>query len=132
MVPLDGDLNEQRRQREREWYATMSDEKRSERNKKCRERYKMNNQGHVDSHNNEVVHSTGMVVLLSVTLKAICVIINNNLFILCSNLQMGIQQMERTKIVTNSICTQPTVMAPMNYQVTYSANKSIYWCGDCN
>ena len=30
------------------------------------------------------------------------------------------------------ICTQPTVMAPSNYQVTYSANKSIYWCGDCN
>jgi len=110
----------------------MSDEKRSERNKKRRERYKMNSQGRVDPHNNEAVHSTGMVVLLSVTLKAICVIINNNLFILCSNLQMGIQQMERTKIVTNSICTQPTVMAPMNYQVTYSTNKSIYWCGDCN
>ena len=92
----------------------------------------MNNQDRVDSHNNEAVHSTCMVVLLSVTLKAICVIINNNLFILCSNLQMGIQQMEWTKIVTNSICTQPTVMVPMNYQVTYSANKSIYWCGDCN
>ena len=114
-MPLDGDPNEQKRQRERERYATMSDEKRSERNKKRRERYKMNNQGRVDSHNNETVHSTGMVVLLSVTLKAICVIINNNLFILCSNLQMGIQQMEWTKIVTNSICTQPTVMAPMNY-----------------
>ena len=110
----------------------MSDEKWSERNKKRRERYKMNNQDRVDSHNNEAVHSTCMVVLLSVTLKAICVIINNNLFTLCSNLQMGIQQMERTKIVTNSICTQPTVMAPMNYQVTYSANKNIYWCGDCN
>ena len=92
----------------------------------------MKNQGRVDSHNNDTVHSTGMVVLLSVTLKAICVIINNNLFILYSNLQMGIQQMEQTKIVINSICTQPTVMAPMNYQVTYFANKSIYWCGDCN
>jgi hypothetical protein len=89
--------NEQKRQRDRERYATMSDEKKSERNKKCRERYKMNNQGHVDSHNNVAIHSTGMVVLLSVTLKAICIIINNNLFILCSNLQMGIQQMERTK-----------------------------------
>jgi len=110
----------------------MSDEKRSERNKKRHEKYKMNNQGRVDSHNNEAVHSTGMVVLLSVTLKAICVIINNNLFTLCSNLQMGIQQMERTKIVTNSICTQPIVVAPMNYQVTYFANKIIYWCSDCN
>ncbi|XP_066386575.1 uncharacterized protein [Miscanthus floridulus] len=36
----------------------MSDEKRSERNKKRHERYKMNNQGRVDSHNNEAVHST--------------------------------------------------------------------------
>ena len=36
------------------------------------------------------------------------------------------------EIVTNSICTQSTVMAPMNYHVTYSANKNIYWCGDCN
>jgi hypothetical protein len=100
--------------------------------KKRHERYKMNNQGRVDLDNNVGIHSIGMVVLLSVTLIAICVIINNNLFILCSNLQMGIQQMKRTKIVTNSICTQPTVMEPINYQVTYSANKSIYWCGDCN
>ena len=30
------------------------------------------------------------------------------------------------------ICTQPTVMAPSNYHVTYSANNNIYWCGDCN
>jgi len=37
-VPLDGDPNEQEREREREWYATMSDEKSSERNKKRRER----------------------------------------------------------------------------------------------
>ena len=37
----------------------MSDEKRSERNKKHRETYKMNNQGR-DSHNNEAVHSTSI------------------------------------------------------------------------
>jgi len=38
-VPLDGDPNEQKRQRERERYATMSHEKRSEINKKRRELY---------------------------------------------------------------------------------------------
>jgi hypothetical protein len=42
-VPLDGDHNEQKRQREREGYAIMFDEKGSERNKKPRQRYKMSN-----------------------------------------------------------------------------------------
>ena len=37
-MPLDGDPNGQKRQREREQYATMADEKSSERNKKHRER----------------------------------------------------------------------------------------------
>jgi hypothetical protein len=68
-VTLDWDPNEHKRQRERERYATMSDENRSEINKKRR---------HVDLDNNMVAHSTGMV-LLSVTLIAICVITNNNL-----------------------------------------------------
>jgi hypothetical protein len=51
---------------------------------------------------------------------------------LCLNLQMGIQQLKWTKIVTGSIGNQSTVMACNNYQVTYVANKRIYWCGDCN
>ena len=37
-MPLDGDPNGQKRQMERERYATMADEKSSERNKKRRER----------------------------------------------------------------------------------------------
>jgi len=37
-VPLDGDPNGQKRRRERERYATMADEKSSERNKKRLER----------------------------------------------------------------------------------------------
>jgi hypothetical protein len=48
------------------------------------------------------------------------------------NAVRGIQLIKRTKIVTGSICTQPIVMALSNYQVTCSANKSIYWCGDYN
>ena len=48
------------------------------------------------------------------------------------NVVREIQQIKWMKIVTGSICTQPTEMAPSNYQVTYSANESIYWCGDCN
>ena len=43
-------------------------------------RYKMNNQENVDFDNNMAAHSTGMVMLLSVTLIAIRVIINNNLY----------------------------------------------------
>ena len=35
---------------------------------------------------------------------------------------------EIDEIVTGSIGSQPIVMAYNNYQVTYSANKSIYWC----
>ena len=79
-MPLDGDPNEQKRQRERERYATMSDEKGSERNKKHRQRYKMSNQENVDLENNMAAHSIGMVMLLSITLIAIHVIINNNLY----------------------------------------------------
>ena len=80
-MPLDGDPNEQKRQRERERYATMFDEKRSGRNKKSRQRYKMNNQENVDLEDNMAAHSTGMVVLLSVILIAIHVIINNNYYV---------------------------------------------------
>ena len=80
-MPLDEDPNEQKRQREREQYATMSDEKRSGRNKKSRQRYKMNNQENVDLEDNMAAHSTGMVVLLSVILIAIRVIINNNYYV---------------------------------------------------
>ena len=43
-------------------------------------RYKMTNQENVDLDNNMAAHSTGMVMLLSVTLIAIRVIINNNLY----------------------------------------------------
>ena len=80
-MPLDRDGNEQKRQRERERYATMSDEKGSERNKKPRQRYKMSNQENVDLKNNMAAHSTGMVVLLSVILIVIRVIINNNYYV---------------------------------------------------
>ena len=80
-MPLDGDSNEQKRQREREQYATISDEKGSERNKKPRQRYKMSNQENVDLENNMAAHSTGMVVLLSVILIAIRVIINKNYYV---------------------------------------------------
>jgi hypothetical protein len=66
-VPLDGDHNEQKRQREREQNATMRDEKGSERNKK--------------PHQNASAHSTGIVVLMSVILVAIRVIANNNYFV---------------------------------------------------
>ena len=44
------------REREREQYATMSGEKRSEINKKRRERYEMNSQGCVDLNNNMAAH----------------------------------------------------------------------------
>ena len=40
----------------------------------------MNNQGCVGLYNNVAAHSIGMAVLLSVTLIAIRVIINNNLY----------------------------------------------------
>jgi hypothetical protein len=80
-VPLDGDRNEQKRQREREWYATMSDEKGRERNKKPRQRYNMSNQENVDLENNMAAHSTGMVVLLNVIFIAIHVIINDNYYV---------------------------------------------------
>jgi hypothetical protein len=66
-VPLDGDRNEQKRQRERERNATMPDEKGSERNKKPRQ--------------DASAHSTGIVVLLSVILIAIHVIANNNYYV---------------------------------------------------
>jgi hypothetical protein len=69
-----------------------------------------------------------MVVLWSVILTAIRVIVNNNYYF--KNLQMQIQITKQTKIVTGSIGSQPIVVAYNNYQVTYSANKSIYWCGD--
>jgi hypothetical protein len=39
---------------------------------------------------------------------------------------MQIHIMKQMKIVTGSIGSQPIVMAYNNYQVTYSANKSIY------
>ena len=38
--------------------------------------------------------------------------------------------MKWTKIVTGSIGNQPTVVVWNNYQVTYQAGDSIYWCGD--
>ena len=82
LVPLDEDRNEQKRQRERERYVTMSDEKGTERNKKPRQRYKMSNQENVDLENNMASHSTGMEVLLSVILTAIRVLINNNYYVL--------------------------------------------------
>ena len=44
-------------------------------------RYKMTNQENVDLDNNMAAHSTGMVMLLSVTLIAIRVIINNNYYV---------------------------------------------------
>ena len=77
-MPLDRDGNEQKRQRERERYATMSDEKGSERNKKPRQRYKMSNQENVDLENNMAAR---MMVLLSVILIVIRVIINNNYYV---------------------------------------------------
>ena len=80
-MPLDGDPNEQKRQRERERYATMFDEKGSERNKKPSQRYMMSNQENVDLENNMAAHSIGMVVFLSVILIAIRVIINNNYYV---------------------------------------------------
>ena len=80
-MPLDTDRNEQKRQRERERYATMSDEKGSERNKKPSQRYMMSNQENVDLENNMAAHSIGMVVFLSVILIAIRVIINNNYYV---------------------------------------------------
>jgi len=80
-VPLDRDGNEQKRQRERERYATMSDEKGTERNKKPRQRYKMSNQENVDLENNMAAHSTGTMVLLSVILITIRVITNNNYYV---------------------------------------------------
>ena len=43
-------------------------------------RYKMNNQENVDLDNNMAAHSIRMVMLLSITLIAIRVIINNNLY----------------------------------------------------
>jgi len=46
----------------------MSDEEKSETIEKCRQRYKINNQGHVDLGNNMDAHSTGMVALLVRTL----------------------------------------------------------------
>ena len=85
-MPLDGDPNEKKRQREREWYATMSSEKRSEINKKRRERYKMNSQGRVDLNNNMATHLTGMVVLLSVTLITYGRIAQCHFNYLCLNL----------------------------------------------
>jgi hypothetical protein len=81
LVPLYGDRNEQKRQRESERYATISDEKGSERNKKPCQRYKMSNQENVDLENNMVAHSTGTVVLLSIILIVIRVIINNNYYV---------------------------------------------------
>jgi hypothetical protein len=54
---------------DRERYATMSDEKRIEGNKKRHERYKMNSQGLVDSSNTVVVHSIGMIYIMCATLK---------------------------------------------------------------
>ena len=54
---------------DRERYATMSDEKRIEGNKKRHERYKMNSQGSVDSSNTVFVHSIGMICMMCVTLK---------------------------------------------------------------
>ena len=80
-MPLDGDRNEQKRQIEGEQYATMSDEKGSERNKKPRQRYKMSNQENVDLENNMAAHSTGTMVLLSVILITIRVITNNNYYV---------------------------------------------------
>ena len=80
-MPLDGDRNEQKRQRERERYATMSDEKGSERNKKPRQRYTVSNQENVDLENNMAAHSTGTMVLLSVILITIRVITNNNYYV---------------------------------------------------
>ena len=43
-------------------------------------RYKMNNQENVDLDNNMAAHSIRMVMLLSITLIALRVIINNNLY----------------------------------------------------
>jgi hypothetical protein len=93
-VPPDGDRNEKKRQREREQYATMFGEKKSEINKKRHERYAMNSQGCVDLNSNMAADSTGMVLLLSVTLIAYGLVAECHFNHLCLNLHMGIQQMK--------------------------------------
>jgi hypothetical protein len=67
-VALDGDRNEQKRQRETKWYETTSEKRRG------KETRNPSNQENVDLEN-KVAHSTGMVVLLTVIFIAIRVII---------------------------------------------------------
>jgi hypothetical protein len=93
-VPPNGDRNEKKRQRERERYATISGENSSEINKKRRERYAMNSQGRVDLNSNMPAHSTGMVLLLSITLITYGRVVECHFSYLCLNLQTGIQQMK--------------------------------------
>jgi len=68
-VTLDWDPNEQKRQRERERYATMSDEKMSKINKKHRELYTIKNAPKKSAKMlqmtpKETAQSTGMVIKL--------------------------------------------------------------------